>query len=76
MTAGRDTVSDARDPLDEAVKRYVARFGEGPSVWQFMAWPAELAREIDAAAARGERLTATDLYRRLGVEPPPPDAIL
>jgi hypothetical protein len=64
------------EAMDAAVERYRARFGVGPPVWQFMGRPRDLARELDAAVARGERVTDTELYRRLGMEPPPPGACL
>jgi hypothetical protein len=41
-----------------------------------MGWPREFARELRAAIRRGEPVTEADLYRRRGIEPPPPDAIL
>lgn len=33
-----------------------------------------LARKLLVAVARGEPLSEAELYRRLGIEPPPPDA--
>lgn len=68
-------VSDLAD-LDAAVQLYVSRFGEGPPVWEFIGREAELIREIVVAVERGERLTAADLYRPLGMTPRPPGVIL
>ncbi len=65
----------SREAMFRAVDAYRRRFGEAPPTWQFMGRPAELARELRAAIRRGEPVTAEDLYRRLGVQPPPPDAI-
>ena len=59
-----------------AADAYRRRFGEAPPTWQFMGHPAELARELRTAVCRGKPVMAEDLYRRLGMEPPPPGVIL
>jgi hypothetical protein len=58
-----------------AADRYRAHFGVAPNVWSNIGRPRELARELDAAVARGEPLTAEELRRRLGFAPLPPGAI-
>ena len=55
---------------------YRRRFGEPFGTWEFMGHPAELARELRAAIRRGEPVTAEAMRERLGMAPPPPDAIL
>jgi hypothetical protein len=57
------------DQIALAMQRYIGRLGEDPPVYQFMERPRELAEEIHAAAARGEKLTVEDLYRLLKLPP-------
>ncbi len=66
----------SREAMFRAADAYRRRFGEAPPTWEFMGRPAELARELRAAIRRGEPVTAAELYRRLGMTPPPPEAIL
>jgi hypothetical protein len=72
----RSRLPDLDGAMFAAADRYRDHFDEAPPVWQFGHRPAALARELLAAVARGEALTAADLYRRLGIEPPPNDAEL
>jgi hypothetical protein len=60
----------------EAADRYRRHFGEGPPVVQFMHRPLELVRELNKAVAENRRVDDDELYRRLGMEKPPPDAEL
>ena len=66
----------SREAMFRAADAYRRRFGEAPPTREFMGRPAELARELRAAIRRGEPVTAAELYRRLGMAPPPTDAIL
>ena len=59
-----------------AVDAYRRHFGEAPPTWRFMGRPEALARELRTAVARGQPVTVEDLYRRLDLPPPPPDAKL
>jgi hypothetical protein len=61
--------------MDVAIARYMARFRRSPAVYPFMGRPLDLARELDAAVARGDPLSTLETYRRLGMEPPPADAV-
>ncbi|MDO9713758.1 hypothetical protein [Paracraurococcus lichenis] len=58
--------------VNVAAHAYVRAIGEAPPIYQFRATPG-LARELTAAAERGERLTAGELARRLGTTAPPDD---
>jgi pantoate kinase len=58
------------DQIALAVQQYVSRFGTDPPLYQFMHKPRELAKEIRAAVARGQKLTDEDLYRRPGMQSP------
>jgi ribosomal protein L20A (L18A) len=51
-------------------------FGKAAGIWQFTGSPREFAREVRAAIRLEEADAHEKLYRRLGQEPPPPDAIL
>lgn len=55
------------DRLDAAVAAYVRAFGAGPPVVQFLDRPEALERELRAAVARGEPVSAEELARALGV---------
>ena len=68
--------SDPHGAMFRAADAYRRRFGEPAPTWEFMGHPAALARELCAAIRRGEPVTAAELYRRLGMTPPPPGAIL
>ena len=71
---GRRPAPPAEDyeAMYAAADRYRTRFGEAAPVYQFMGHP----RELAAAMARGEPVTDVELYRRLGMTPPPPDVEL
>jgi hypothetical protein len=58
------------DQIILAVQLYIRHFGTDPPLYQFMHKPRELAEEIHAAVARGEKLTDEDLHRRLGMQAP------
>lgn len=75
-TFGLSPSADCYEALNWTVKVYADQFGKGPSVYQFLGWPAALAREILAAVECGERLTRDNLQRRLGMTPPPASAII
>jgi hypothetical protein len=60
----------------DAADRYRRHFGEGAPVVQFMHRPLDLARELNKAVAENRRVDDDELYRRLGMEKPPPDVEL
>ena len=66
---------DDFDAVLDASDAYRRAFGEGPPAYAFRGMPG-LARAIAAATAAGERLTTRTLAERLGVEPPPDEAII
>ena len=68
--------SASREATFRAAEAYRRRFGEAPPTRRFMARPAELARELQAAVRGGEPVTEAELRERLGVAPPPPGAEL
>jgi hypothetical protein len=56
-----DAANTAREAAFAAADAHRQRFGKAPPTWDFMGRPAELARELRAAVARGEPATAEDL---------------
>lgn len=58
------------DQIVLAVQLYIGRFGADPPLYQFLHKPLELAEEIRAAVARGEKLTDENLHCRLGMQQP------
>ena len=59
----------------EMAEAYRAKFGVAVGVYQVMGRPAAVAREL-AALERGQPLSMDELYRRIGMTPPPDDAVL
>jgi hypothetical protein len=71
-----DAENAAREDALRAADAYRRRFGQAVGTWEFLGHPRELRAALDEAVRTGEPVTAADLYRRLGVAPPPPGAIL